>query len=92
MREWVRRRLPLADGPRREAKACLYTMSPDSHFLIDAVPDHPNVVFASACSGHGFKFASVVGEILADLALQGRTDQPIAFLSAARLTSADNAR
>ena len=92
VREWVQRRMPLADGPRREAKVCLYTMSPDSNFVIDTLPDNPNVVFASACSGHGFKFASVVGEILADLALRGRTEHPIAFLSAARLASADTAR
>ena len=85
VRGWVRRRMPLADGPRREAKVCLYTMSPDSNFVIDTLPDHPNVVFASACSGHGFKFASVVGEILADLALDGRTVHPIRFLGAGRL-------
>ena len=85
VREWVRRRMPLGEGARREAKVCLYTVSPDSHFVIDAVPDHANVVFASACSGHGFKFASVVGEILADLAVAGTTRHPVGFLSAARL-------
>ena len=77
--------MPLGEGARREAKVCLYTVSPDAHFVIDAVPDHANVVFASACSGHGFKFASVVGEILADLAVAGTTRHPVGFLSAARL-------
>jgi len=47
--------------------------------------DHPNVVVASACSGHGFKFSSVIGEILADLVLEGETRHPISFLSADRL-------
>ena len=58
-----------------------YTVSPDEHFIIDAVPGAPQAVFASACSGHGFKFASVVGEILADLATTGRTSHPIGFLA-----------
>lgn len=84
VRSWLRRRMPLANGERRRAQVCLYTNSPDGHFIIDR--DGP-VTYASACSGHGFKFASVVGEILADLALQGRTAQPIGFLAAARLST-----
>jgi glycine/D-amino acid oxidase-like deaminating enzyme len=46
---------------------CLYTNTPDEHFWIDRHPAHANVWVASACSGHGFKFAPVIGEILADL-------------------------
>ncbi len=61
----------------------MYTRTPDGHFVIDRIGER--IAFASACSGHGFKFASVVGEILADLALDGRTTQRIDFLSAARL-------
>jgi sarcosine oxidase len=88
VRAWLRRRLPLADGARREAKVCMYTNTPDAHFIIDFLPGDSRVVVASACSGHGFKFASVVGEIVADLVLQGSTEHPIDFLSAARLIDA----
>jgi sarcosine oxidase len=68
----VRRFLPDADGAFRSAAACLYTNTPDEHFWIDRHPLHANVLIASPCSGHGFKFASVIGEILADLATRGR--------------------
>ena len=85
VRAWVRRRMPLADGERRDAKVCMYTNTPDAHFIVDRLPDHPNVVVASACSGHGFKFSTVIGEILADLVLEGETRHPIGFLSAKRL-------
>lgn len=84
MRAWLRRRMPLANGERRRAQVCLYTNSPDGHFIIDR--DGP-VTYASACSGHGFKFASAVGEILADLAISGRSSLDIGFLSAARLAT-----
>lgn len=83
LRRFLRAHLPAADGPLRETHICMYTRTPDGHFVIDATGD--GVVYASACSGHGFKFSTVVGEILADLALDGRTGHPIAFLSAKRL-------
>src|SRR5581483_10997331 len=67
-RAYARRHLPQADGPRRHAKVCLYTVTPDRHFIMDLHPEHPQVVLAAGFSGHGFKFATVVGEILADLA------------------------
>lgn len=69
MREVLRRWLPSAAGPLREASACLYTNTPDRHFLIGRHPHASNVVIASACSGHGFKFASALGEIVAALVL-----------------------
>jgi sarcosine oxidase len=84
VRAWLRRRMPLANGERRRAQVCLYTNSPDGHFIIDR--DGP-VTYASACSGHGFKFASAVGEILADLAVSGRSTLDIGFLSSDRLAS-----
>ena len=59
-------------------------MSPDSHFVLGLHPEHPQVAIAAGFSGHGFKFASVVGEILADLALTGSTQEPITFLSPLR--------
>ena len=63
---------------------CMYTCSPDSHFIIDQHPAAPAVTIACGFSGHGFKFASVVGEILADLAINGSTRHPIEFLGLAR--------
>lgn len=66
-------------------KICLYGNSPDENFIIDKLPGYEeNVFIACGFSGHGFKFVSVVGEILADLAIQGRTNLPIEFLSARR--------
>lgn len=64
---------------------CLYTMSPDGHFIIDHHPCHDNVVFAAGFSGHGFKFTTVMGEVLADLALRGKTKYPVDFLGFERL-------
>ncbi len=76
--------MPIAVGPLIAAKVCLYTNSPDSHFIIDRHPAHENVFIACGFSGHGFKFASVVGEILADLATEAKTRHPIGFLSLKR--------
>ena len=84
VRAWLRRRMPLANGERRRAQVCMYTNSPDGHFIIDR--EGP-VAYASACSGHGFKFASAVGEILADLTISGRSSLDIGFLSSDRLAS-----
>jgi sarcosine oxidase len=85
----VRRYLPDAAGHRRASAVCLYTNTPDQHFLIDALPQHPEVLVVSACSGHGFKFASAIGEAVADL-VAGR--QPVcdlgAFTYARRLRTA----
>jgi sarcosine oxidase len=72
-RSLIRRFLPDADGTFRSATACLYTNTPDEHFWIDRHPQYDNVLIASPCSGHGFKFASVIGEVLADLATSGRS-------------------
>jgi sarcosine oxidase len=78
---FVRERLPDAASFRVRATTCRYTMLPSEDFLIDRLPGQPNVVVSSACSGHGFKFTSVVGEILADLALQGESALPTALFS-----------
>ncbi len=71
------RYMPAAAGPLRDLKTCIYTRTPDEDFILDLHPDHPQIVIASPCSGHGFKFASVVGEILADLATVGATPHDI---------------
>ena len=76
--------VPNAAGRLSDHAACLYTMSPDSHFVLGLHPDEPRVAIAAGFSGHGFKFASVVGEVLADLAIDGSTEHPIRFLSPRR--------
>ncbi len=73
--------LPDATGPLLANRTCLYTNSPDGRFIIDHHPASSNVCFACGLSGHGFKFAPVLGEALADLAQQGETELPIDFLS-----------
>jgi glycine/D-amino acid oxidase-like deaminating enzyme len=87
VREFARRHLPaLVDAPLRHAAVCLYTLTPDRHFLIGRHPAHPNVALAAGFSGHGFKFAPVVGEVLADLVETGRTDWPIGLFRVDRFT------
>lgn len=76
----IHRLLPGVLGQVLHSTTCLYTMSPDGHFVIDTLPGADRVVVAAGFSGHGYKFAPVVGEILADLALEGRTRHPAAFL------------
>jgi sarcosine oxidase len=88
VRAFLRRHLPGANGPRRHAEVCIYTLTPDRHFVIDLHPAHSNVALATGFSGHGFKFASVVGEILADLAEAGRTSLPIERFRHGRFSSA----
>jgi sarcosine oxidase len=73
MRRLVRKFLPDADGPLRSSAVCMYTNTPDEHFFIDAHPAFPQVTIASPCSGHGFKFSSVIGEILADLVVDEKS-------------------
>jgi len=71
VRAAARRFVPAAEGRHLASAVCLYTNVADGHFLVDRHPEHPNALIASPCSGHGFKFAPVIGEILADLA-QGK--------------------
>lgn len=77
LREGIRRYFPDADGPTMALKTCLFTNSPDEHFVIDLHPEFPEVSLAAGFSGHGYKFCSVVGEIMADLALEGGTRHDI---------------
>jgi len=73
VRPLIQRFVPDADPTPVASAVCFYTDTPDGHFLIDTHPRHPAVIIASPCSGHGFKFAGVIGEILADLAIAGET-------------------
>jgi sarcosine oxidase len=77
-------RFPALDGEILKAQTCLYTMTPDEHFVIGPHPHFPAVSIACGFSGHGFKFAPVVGEILADLVTAGATSQPIETFSPSR--------
>jgi sarcosine oxidase len=76
--------LPNLNGPLINAATCLYTEVPDHHFIVALHPQHPNVVLASPCSGHGYKFCSAIGEVLADLAVDGETRHSIARFDPAR--------
>ena len=73
LREGLSHYFPQANGPTLSSSACLFTNTPDEHFVIDRLPEHPNVVVAGGFSGHGFKFCSVVGELIADLVLENTT-------------------
>jgi sarcosine oxidase len=77
LRGFVERYLPDAAGPTEMLKTCIFTNSPDEHFVIDRLPDAPQVSVAAGFSGHGYKFCSVVGEVMADLATEGRTSHDI---------------
>ncbi len=85
LREFAERYFPDGAGPTMALKVCLFENSPDEHFVLDLHPQHPQVVLAAGFSGHGFKFCSVVGEVIADLALGGETAHEIEFLRLARL-------
>jgi sarcosine oxidase len=65
----------------------MYSNTPDDHFVIDFAPDDRNVVVISACSGHGFKFGPIMGEIAADLAVDGGTRRDISHFSANRFAA-----
>jgi sarcosine oxidase len=85
LREFAERYFPAGAGPTSTLKTCLFENSPDEHFILDTLPDAPQVVVGGGFSGHGFKFCSVVGEILADLATDGDTRHDIGFLRLDRL-------
>lgn len=88
LRDFAARYFPDGAGPTTMLKTCMFTNAPDGHFIIDRHPDYPQIVFASPCSGHGFKFASVIGEIMADLAMDGVTHHDIALFRLARFADA----
>ena len=79
LRQAVSRYFPLAAGELLDRKTCIYTNTPDEHFMIGVLPEHPQVSVAAGFSGHGFKFASVIGEIMADLAQEGETEHDISL-------------
>jgi sarcosine oxidase len=87
LRAFAARYFPAGAGPTVLLKACMFTNSPDEHFVIDRLPDSPQVSIAAGFSGHGYKFCSLVGEVMADLALDGATGHDIGLFSLARFAS-----
>jgi sarcosine oxidase len=81
---FLRRHLPGVGGEILKHVVCMYTMTPDEHFIIDRHPRHSQVAIAAGLSGHGFKFTAVLGEVLAQLVLDGRAELPIGFLACDR--------
>jgi sarcosine oxidase len=88
MAEFTGARMPSVPGEFLRAATCMYTTSPDEHFVIARHPAHERVVVACGFSGHGFKFVPVVGEVLADLVADGGTEHPISLFDPARFEGA----
>lgn len=84
LRDLAGRYFPDGVGPVMSLKTCIFTNTPDEHFVLDTLPDDERVIVASPCSGHGFKFASVMGEIIADLATTGSTPHNIDLFKLSR--------
>jgi sarcosine oxidase len=84
IREAMEQWMPGAAATFHAAKPCLYSLTPDGHFVVDRHPEYARLVLCGGFSGHGFKFAPVIGEIAADLALEGRSRHDIGFLSLRR--------
>lgn len=84
LRDFASRYFPDGVGPTMTLAACMFTNTPDGHFIIDQHPQYPQIVYASPCSGHGYKFASVIGEIMAELADVGHTRWDISLFRADR--------
>jgi sarcosine oxidase len=85
LRAVTQRYFPHGAGPTMGLRACMFTNTRDEHFILDRHPDYPQVILGSPCSGHGFKFSSVIGEILADLAEHGTTGHDLSMHRLARL-------
>lgn len=84
MRSILARWLPGAAGRLIRSETCLYTSTPDRHFIVGPLARDPRVVVAGACSGHGFKFGPALGEVIADLALEGRSDVDLSLFAPGR--------
>jgi sarcosine oxidase len=87
LRTELARFIPALNGPLLRAVTCMYTLTPDEHFIVAPHPNHPQVTIAAGFSGHGFKFTSVIGEVLADLATSGTTRHTIELFSPARFST-----
>jgi sarcosine oxidase len=81
LRSYARQNFPKGSGPTMQLSTCMFTNTPDEHFILDTLPEHPQITVGAGFSGHGFKFASAIGEILADLATTGDTSHEIDLFS-----------
>jgi N-methyl-L-tryptophan oxidase len=88
VRKFLQKHMPSVNGKLKIGMTCLYTLTPDEHFIIDRHPEFPHVIIAAGFSGHGFKFSSVVGEIISELVTQGNTQYDISMFSLLRSTLA----
>jgi sarcosine oxidase len=87
IREQLATFIPALNGKLLHAATCMYTLTPDEHFVVSPHPNYAQVTIACGFSGHGFKFATVLGEVLADLAIDGHTKWPVDFFSAERFAN-----
>src|SRR5262249_1210664 len=87
VRGFIRMHLAPLDGPNQDGKVCLYTNTTDENFIIGPSPTSDRVLIAGGFSGHGFKFSCVVGEILADLAIDAKSRHEIGMFSPARFST-----
>ena len=88
VRAFFRRHIPLASSPMKSGRVCLYTMTPDEHFILDRHPQHAHIAIGAGFSGHGFKFGVVSGQILADLLSEGRSSLDISPFALSRFDAA----
>ena len=84
LRFFLKNYMPEANGALNQGKTCLYTLSSDNDFIIDHHPEHDHIIFACGFSGHGFKFASVLGEVLSELAVNGQSTFDLSIFSLKR--------
>lgn len=84
IRDFALRHLADLRTERWTGATCIYTMTPDEHFIVDRHPEHEHVYFAAGFSGHGFKFTPVIGAIMADFCIDGKTSEPAEFLRLGR--------
>ncbi len=84
MLEFARSFIPNAAGAVASSRVCIYTLTPDEHFIIDRHPEYPQIIIASCCSGHGFKFGPTLGSILSDYALDGQAEHDLRLFSLSR--------
>ena len=88
LRPFMRAHIPgIAEAAVRESRICLYTQTPDKHFIVDAHPEHKHVVIGAGFSGHGFKFSTMIGKMLTDIALDGATPHNDSLFKISRFLS-----
>ena len=90
LREQIERYIPDLNGRALKSAVCMYTDTPDLHFLIDFHPGHENILLMSPCSGHGFKFSAVMGEIAADLVTKGKSEFDLSHFAIDRLLTEES--